>query len=398
MLRIDQIDISNKRILIRVDFNVPMSLDGQIKNSFRLDASLRTIQYCIDNNASVVLMSHLGRPKGKGNGSLSLFPIIKYLKNKFKKSNVSFIEDCISKSSFKITSNLNNKDIVLLENLRYYDEELIDDNNFAHLLSKHGDIYINDAFGTSHREHASNSAILKYYLSNTKAIGFLFDKELKYLSHIDFINSKVITVILGGAKISSKISMLKYFLDKCNCILIGGAMAFTFIKSKGYNIGKSLYEDSMLKEAEFILKKAEDYNVKILLPLDFVCSTEYSEDSLVIRDLKQLKSNEMGLDIGPKTIELFKDKVKASNTIIWNGPLGAFEMKAFAAGTNCIAKCISKYTKSKTSIIGGGDTASSIINLNLENYFTHVSTGGGASLELLSGQKLKFINSWEKYE
>ena len=380
MLRIDQINISNKKILLRVDFNVPMSSNGKINNNFRLDASLKTIQYCIDNNASVILMSHLGRPKGKKNKSLF------------------FVEDCISESAFQRTSNLDSKDIVLLENLRYYDEELNNDKDFAFLLSGHGDIYINDAFGTSHREHASNSAILKYYLSDVKAIGFLFDKELQYLSNTDFPKSKIVTVILGGSKISSKISMIKYFLDKCDCILIGGAMAFTFIKSKGYNIGKSLFENNMLKEAEFIFKKAKECNVEILLPLDFVCSNDFSEDSQIDRDLKKIKDDEMGLDIGPKTIKLFKEKIKFSDILIWNGPLGAFELKSYAHGTEEVAKTISKYTNSKTSIIGGGDTASSIIKLNLENNFTHVSTGGGASLELLSGQKLKFINSWEKYE
>tara|TARA_B100000029_G_C17463823_1_gene919509 strand:+ start:18 stop:1211 length:1194 start_codon:yes stop_codon:yes gene_type:complete len=397
MLRINQIDIKNKRVLIRVDFNVPMQ-NGEIVNSFRLDASLKTIQYCIDNNASVILMSHLGRPNGKNDNSLSLKPIVKYLKNKFKNSNIIFVDDCISESSFNVTSNLKSKDIVLLENLRFYDQELDNDDNFASLLSKHSDVYINDAFGTSHREHASNCIILKYFPSISKGIGFLFDKELKYLSNSDFSDSKFISVILGGAKISSKLSMIKYFLDKCNVILIGGAMAFTFIKALGYNIGKSLYEENMLKEAKLILEKSKKTDVQILLPLDFVCSNEYAENSFKIRSFNYIKNNEMGLDIGPETIEIFKNKLSNSDMIIWNGPLGAFEMKSYAKGTKEIASFISQDFKPKKSIIGGGDTASAIINLNLENSFTHVSTGGGASLELLSGQKLKFINSWESYE
>ena len=396
MRNINQIDIFNKRVLIRTDFNVPI-IRGKIQSYFRLESTLETINYCINHNAKIIIMSHMGRPVANEK-SLSLFPIIAFLKHKFKSSNIKFCNNCISESSFKITSNMLNKDIVLLENLRYYKEELDNDSKFAFLLSKHAEIYINDAFGTSHREHASNAAILKYYKEN-KGIGFLFNKELKYLSTINFSNSKKLTIILGGAKISSKIGMLKYFLDKCNNILIGGAMAFTFIKACGHNIGNSLFEEKMLGEAKQILDDARKRNVNIILPKDLVCSTDFSEiNKIKIRSIDNIKFDEMGLDIGQKSIKKFNEIIKVSDIIIWNGPLGAFEMKSYAKGTEEVAKYITTFGNSKISIVGGGDTASAIIKLNLENKFTHVSTGGGASLELLSGRKLKFIQSWEMYD
>ena len=397
MIRIDNIDIKGKRVLIRVDFNVPIS-HGKITSDFRISKTLDTIKYCLDNNAKIILMSHLGRPKGKDK-VFSLFPIFKYLKSLFNNNNVFFSEDCISEDSINLSKNMEDEDIHILENLRFYDEELSNLDSFSKQLSMHGDIYINEAFGTSHRKHASNTSILKFF--KIKGIGFLLDSELRCLSNLNLKLDKNLSIVLGGAKVSSKLGIIKYFLDKVDSILIGGAMSYTFLKSKGVEIGKSLLEESMLDEATFILNRAKKYNTKILLPSDVVCSKSPDNTSAIsIKNIKDINIDEMGVDIGPKTIDSFSNEISRSNYIIWNGPMGIFEIPSFSKGTKEIAKNIAKHTMEypATSIIGGGDTASAIINLNMQSEFTHVSTGGGASLELLSGNKLELIKSWEDYE
>ena len=394
--RIDSLDISNKKILIRTDFNVPIN-SGVILSDFRLRATFKTIDFCIKNNAKIILMSHLGRPKNR-NPQLSLFPVFKYLENKFSLSKVFFSDDCISSESIKRSNSLNSGDIHLLENLRYHESELLDSDIFAKALSKHSDIYINDAFGTSHRMHASNSSILKYFKKN-KAIGFLMDKELKYLSKINL--NKDLVILLGGAKVSTKLGMIKYFLNKAGYILIGGAMSFTFLKACGYNIGKSLVEEDMLSEAKTILNDSRKTNTKIILPLDFVCAKSFSDDAISkTRLFSEIRNDEIGLDIGMKTVSRFLNIIRKNTSVIWNGPMGAFEMDSFKLGTNILAEKIARLTKDKKniSIVGGGDTASAIINLGVDSSFSHVSTGGGASLQLLSGLKLKLFESWEKYE
>ena len=397
MVRIDNIDIKGKRVLIRTDFNIPID-NGKITSDFRITKTLDTINYCLDNNAKIILMSHLGRPKGQDE-SLSLFPVYKYLKSFFNDKNVFFSKDCISDFSIKLTKKMQNTDIHILENLRFYDAELSNSNEFSEKLSKHGDVYINEAFGTSHRRHASNASILKFF--KTKGIGFLLDSELKYLSNLDLSSGKKISIVLGGAKVSSKLGVIKYFLDRADSILIGGAMAYTFLKVKGIKVGKSLVEKQMLDEAAFILNRAKDHNTEILLPLDVICSKSTNDISCIsMKDINDIGDNEMGVDIGEKTIDYFSQVITASDSIIWNGPMGIFEIPSFAIGTKKIAKNIAEHTKKKSidSIIGGGDTASAIINLNMQSEFTHISTGGGASLELLSGKKLALIKSWENYE
>ena len=395
MKTISDININDQRVLIRVDFNVPIK-NKKIQSDFRIKAVKETIEHCIKNNVSIVLMSHLGRPVNK-DPLLSLFILKDYLSDFFGVQ-VYFSDDCISDEAIKKSLNLEPTEIHLLENLRYYPEENSNDDAFARKLSLHGDVYINDAFGTSHREHASNSSILKYF--KIKAIGFLMMREFNYLDNIFNTESKGI-VVLGGAKISTKIKMLKNFINKSSHILIGGAMAFTFLKSKGINVGKSLVEDDMISEASEILEMANEKNVEIILPVDVVCSKEYSNSSeFRVCNVNEINNEEIALDIGPETTMIFEMIIESSMSIIWNGPLGAFELSNFSTGTHSIAYCISKLTMEKdvVSIIGGGDTASAVILSNLEDTYTHVSTGGGASLQLLSGEILKIISSWRKYE
>ena len=397
MLRIDQIDIKNKKVLIRVDFNVPIS-NGEIKSDFRIKETLDTINYCMENDAKIILMSHLGRPKGI-DPSLSLFPIYKYLQSYFPNINILFSSDCISDNAFNRTKRMSSKDIHLLENLRFYNGELSNSDIFSKNLSKHADVYINDAFGTAHRMHASNASILRY--CKVKGIGFLMNRELQYLSNLPLDEDKTISLLLGGSKVSSKLAMIRYFLDKANYILIGGAMSYTFLKAKGLNVGKSLVEDNMIDEATFILNQADKCNTKIVLPIDAICSKSTKDNqNQSIKDINDIDIDEMGVDIGEKTIVSFSQIIKGSDLIIWNGPMGVFEIPAFSIGTKEIAKIISQSTKNNLmdSIIGGGDTASAVINFKLESNFTHVSTGGGASLELLSGKTLQLIKSWETYE
>jgi len=395
--RIDSLDISNKKVLVRVDFNVPIS-DGIILSDFRLRAAFDTINFCLKNSAKIILMSHLGRPKGV-DSKLSLYPIFNYLSDKFPNSKILFSDNCVSNESFKKTDSMINGDIHLLENLRYHDEELFNLDSFSQKLSKHGDVYINDAFGTSHRMHASNSTILKYF--NFKGIGFLMDRELQYLSKINLDNTSNLVLLLGGAKISTKLAMIRYFINKANYILVGGAMSFTFLKASGYKVGKSLIEEDMIEEASFVLNESKASNTKIILPVDVICAETFSNDARSkCRRISEIKENELGLDIGYDTSKNFINIIKDNDTVIWNGPMGAFEMDSFKRGTDILAEGISALTKDNKliSIVGGGDTASAVINLGIDSSFTHVSTGGGASLELLSGLKLKLLKSWEKYE
>ncbi|MBI64769.1 MAG: phosphoglycerate kinase [Candidatus Marinimicrobia bacterium] len=397
MKRINEINISNKKVLIRVDFNVPIE-NNQILSDFRILAVKKTIDYCLEKNSSIVLMSHLGRPNGF-DSKLSLNPIYSYLKKIYPNYGIYFSKDCISDKSVNVSNRLKAKEIHLLENLRYYNEELEDDVEFSKKLSLHGDVYVNDAFGTSHRQHASNSSILRYF--NNKAIGFLMDKEINYLSKILDTDISPCVLILGGAKISTKLKMLNHFINRTSNILIGGAMAFTFLKAKGYNVGKSLVEEHMISEAENVIKNCENNNIQLSLPVDFVCSKEFSNTSeYLIKKYSQIDSDYMGLDIGGRTIELYSKILEIAKTVIWNGPMGAFEMSNFSKGTYDIANKLGNlYGRTHfTSIVGGGDTMRAIIDCGIENQYNHISTGGGASLSLLSGDELKLYSIWRKYE
>ena len=389
MKHLKDLNIKNKTLLIRFDFNVPLE-DNKILNDFRIKSSFDTINYCLKNNASIVIVSHLGRPDGF-NKNFSLKPIFEYLKKYFN-NKIYFSNDCISQNSLEISRKLKPLQIHLLENLRFYKEEVNNDESFAKKLSKHADIYVCDSFGTSHRSHASNSKILKFF--NHKCIGLLIAKEFKYL---EVNKSKNNGMIIGGAKISTKIKMINYFLNNSDMIFIGGAMLFTFLKSKGYNVGRSKVEDDMLEEAENIYTKSILMNKKIILPIDVVCAKEsINSKDIYTKNINNISDKDIGLDIGPKTINLFKNKISKLKTVIWNGPLGYFENQNFANGTIKIGNFLEKSEIS--TIIGGGDTVSALEKYGSISSFTHVSTGGGASLKLLSGEKLNLTKSWEMYK
>ena len=397
MKYINDIDIRNKRVLIRVDFNVPLE-NQSIKDFFRLQAADETINYCLSQNCSIVIMTHLGRPDGKYSEELSVYPIVEYLEEKYN-TFVHFSEDCISDKSIKTSSEMIPKEIHLLENLRFHSEETQNDVNFAKKLSCHADIYINDAFGTAHRSHASNSSIITFF--DIYALGCLFKRELRYLKSDDKLNKEGSTLIVGGAKVSSKMKMLTNFLDKSDNILIGGGMAYTFLKAKGHNIGKSLCEDDMIPFANTLLEMAESVNTNIILPVDNVCSKEINDsEDFRICYIDDINSKEIGLDIGPETCMIFENIISKSDKVLWNGPLGAFEFLNFSTGTQFIASHLKRITESKniSTIIGGGDTVSAIQTLGNLNGYTHISTGGGAALKLLSGEKLNVLKEMVKHE
>tara|TARA_B100002052_G_scaffold213663_1_gene195593 strand:+ start:3300 stop:4478 length:1179 start_codon:yes stop_codon:yes gene_type:complete len=381
MTRIDDIDIKDKTVLIRVDYNVPI-VNGIIKDTFRIDASFKTINYCLKNNCKVVLMSHLGRPKST-DLSLSLYPVFEYL-NEIYSGKIFFAKDCISDEAIHSSSSLKNGQILLLENLRFYKGELDCDYDFSSKLSMHGDIFINDAFGTSHRAHASNVGVCNFF--KDKGYGFLIQKEKKYLN--DILNSKDnrLTLILGGAKISDKIKILNRFIGVADNILIGGAMSNNFLKARGFNIGKSLYEHRYVDYAKEILDRKS--HTAIILPIDYVCTKDLEKKGNVRNSkFSNIKDNEYLVDIGCETINLFNMIIKEkTDTIIWNGPMGIIEIDEFSNGTKEMINSIKFMNKKKIiSIIGGGDT-SSMINKDEYSMFTHISTGGGASLKLLSGE------------
>ena len=384
---IKDISLENKRVLIRVDYNVPIS-GAEILNDFRIKQSLPTINHCLDQNAAIILMSHLGRPKGIRSEACSLETVCWHLEDLLEKS-IMFAEDCISEKAFKLSSNIKSGEILLLENLRFYNEEIENNKNFSKKISKHADIYINDAFGTAHRSHASNIGVLNYF--DTKGYGFLINKELKYLKNTLNSPNKPLVVLIGGSKISTKIGLIENLLDKADTILIGGAMAFTFQKALGYNIGKSMIEDDQLKISMNIIKKAKENNLNLLFPTDFVCAKEINDfETIEVKSINEFNDDDIGLDIGPETCINYEMFINSAKTIIWNGPMGMFELPHYSTGTQAIAQLIEDHGKNtnSTTIIGGGDTVTAIENLNPNMEFTHISTGGGSSLELLSGKDL----------
>ena len=394
---IRNIDLSGKKVLIRVDYNVPIQ-DGLVIDNYRIKASLPTINYCLKKDASIILMSHLGRPNGKILNSLSLDPVAFELESLVSKD-VMFSTDCISDESIELTQQMNPGEIHLLENLRFHKGEVENDPSFAWYLSRHAEIYINDAFGTAHRSHASNVGILEYV--KFASIGMLMENEKKYLYESMKSPKSPNILILGGSKIKDKINIIKNLIKKLDKILIGGAMCFTFLKAQGKNIGSSLYEPDSLDLAKSIIMQAKTNNVSIHLPDDIVVSKKLDYNSpCTVRLINDIKNDESGYDIGPETTLKFQKIINSSNTILWNGPLGVFEVPLFSTGTQSIASYIKDRTmEGAISIIGGGDTAASIKNTGYMQYYSHVSTGGGASLDLLSGKKLpafKFLENNDK--
>ena len=387
-------NLRGKNVLIRVDFNVPLD-NYRVSNNFRIKAVVPTILTCIEAGAAVVLMSHLGRPKGIIKKELSLIPIGEELAGLLERP-IKFSDDCVSMDAIDTSISLKPGEIHLLENLRFHSGEELNDEMFSSRLARHGQIYINEAFGTAHRSHASNVGVVSYF--KNYGTGWLMDKELKYLFKSFHKPKLPLTLIVGGAKIDTKLQLIEKFLDIADNIIIGGGMAFTFLKASGKNIGNSLLDKSMLTVAKDIINKARIKNVKILLPSDAICvGTTKNKEKKIECQINDIPNNMMGLDIGTDTIDRFKKIISISKTVLWNGPLGVFEKKDFEFGTYAVAKYLSdRVNDGAEVIIGGGDTAAALEYFGLQKEMSHISTGGGASLELLSGNPLPALLALEK--
>ncbi len=386
---IRDISVSGKRVLVRVDFNVPLDKEKHIEDDTRIRESLPTIEHLLSQGAKVILMSHLGRPKGKSS-EFSLAPVATRLSELLQKP-VHFAPDCIGAEAETAVNALQNGEVLLLENVRFYKEEEANDSDFAKKLASLGEVYVNDAFGTAHRAHASTEGVTKFI--QTAVAGFLIEKELKYLGEATANPQRPFVAILGGSKISGKIDVLEKLLEKVDAILVGGAMIFTFFKAQGLKVGKSLVEDDKLDVAKTILEKAKARNVKLLLPTDVVIADKFEKDANAKTvSVDAIEDDWLGLDIGAETITMYRHEILSAKTVVWNGPMGVFEMDKFAVGTFEVAKALAEATKhGAITVIGGGDSASAIVKAGLEKAVTHVSTGGGASLEFLEGKILPGI-------
>ena len=385
-------DLKNKTVLLRVDYNVPIK-NEKVADDFRIKQTLPTIKYCLEAGAKLVISSHLGRPRGKKDISLSLMPVGETLAD-FLEMPIKFSSNCISEDAHDVTLGLKPGEIHMLENLRFHSEEIENDNDFSAKLAQHGDIFINDAFGSAHRSHASNVGVAKHF--SRKGIGFLIENELNFLSKSLSKPARPLTLILGGAKIDTKINLIDYYIGIADKILIGGGMAFTLLKARGIDVGESIVDQSKISSASKLINKAKSKK-NLFLPKDVVCSKSIENGSKHnTYDITEIPFDEMGLDIGPKTIESFSKHIVDSKTVVWNGPMGVFESNFFDKGTKEIASQIASCTeKGLISIMGGGDTASALRKFNLDNKMTHLSTGGGASIELLSGKNLPAIFALE---
>ncbi len=388
-LTVEDIKVSGKRVLVRCDFNVPLDAEGNITDENRIVGALPTIQYLIDNGAKVILCSHMGKPKGQPVPSLSLAPVAKRLSEKLGKEVVFAADDnVVGENAKAAVANMADGDVVLLENTRYRAEETKNVEEFNKELASLADVFVNDAFGTAHRAHCSNVGVTEYV--DTCAAGYLIAKEINFLGNA--VNNPVrpLVAILGGSKVSSKISVINNLLEKVDTLIIGGGMAYTFMVAKGYNVGTSLLEEDFVEYAKDMMKKAEEKGVKLLIPVDTVVAKEFANDAeSKIAEEGKIEDGWMGLDIGPKTIELFSEAVKDAKTVVWNGPMGVFEMPNFAKGTNSIAKVLADIDA--TTIIGGGDSVAAVNQAGLGDKMSHISTGGGASLEFLEGKDLPGI-------
>lgn len=384
-LSVKDLQIKGKKVFLRVDFNVPLDENQNITDDTRIQESLPTIKYILENSGIPIIASHLGRPKGKVDPKQSLKPVAKRLGELLNRE-VKFAPDCVGPEVKKMADGLKPGDILLLENLRFHPEEEKNDPNFAKELASLAETYINDAFGAAHRAHASVEAIAHYF--DAPACGFLMEKELKYLEGALKNPQRPLLAIIGGAKVSTKIGVLKNLLNKVDNLVIGGGMCFTFYKAKGLEIGKSLCEDDFIAEAKQLLESP-----KIYLPVDVVIGTDIKTATPVKTvDVKSIPADHYGVDIGEKSINQIVDLIKKAKTIVWNGPMGIFEIDAYAKGTEAVAKAIADATtKGAISIVGGGDSVAALEKFNLKPKISHVSTGGGASLEYLEGRELPGI-------
>ena len=383
---IRDIDVSGKRVFLRVDYNVPMNAELKIVDDTRITATLPTINYLIEHNARVILCSHLGRPNGQVDPKLSLRPVLARLSKLLDKP-VSFAEDILDKSTVEMVDKMNDGDVLMLENIRFYKEEDENDEKFAKYLAGLADIYVLEAFATAHRKHASTYGVAKLLPST---VGFLVEQELLIFDKVLNSPDHPFVAILGGAKVADKLPVIENLLDKVDTILIGGGMAYTFIKAIGGNVGMSIVDNTKIDLANEILDKAKEKGVKIVLPIDNVGAKEFSEDAEVkLFNSGFIADDYQGMDIGPKTIKAFKKIIKKAKTIVWNGPVGVYEYEKFKKGTNKIAKYVAK--SKSISVIGGGDSVAAIQSLGVAKKVTHLSTGGGASLMLLQGKKLPCV-------
>ena len=395
MINFQNTNFKDKKVVMRVDFNVPLNGEFQVTDDTRISSAVSTIKKILLDGGSVVLMSHLGRPKGGPEAKYSLKHIIPALQSYFPDVKIQFVDDCVSDESFKASSQLKSGEILLLENLRFYPEEEKGNPAFAEKLSKHGDVYINDAFGTAHREHASTATIARYFDTNHKGFGYLMAAEVENATKLLHGAEKPVTAIVGGAKVSDKIQLLERLIDSMDNILIGGGMAYTFLSALGGKIGNSLFEPDYVDLALKIMDKAKANNTAIYLPKDNIAADKFAADAESQEvDSYHIPDGWMGLDIGPKTIAEFSSIIKTSKTILWNGPMGVFEFDKFATGTFSIAKALAEATDAGAfSLIGGGDSASAINKSGLEDRVSFVSTGGGAMLEFLEGKDLPGIKA-----
>ena len=390
MKRINDVCFKGKRVIVRVDFNVPLNEDFQVLDNTRIVSSLPTIKKIVSNGGKAIIISHLGRPQNKYEDRFSLKHLLPELKNLLS-ANVYFSKDCIGDDAIKKTNVIKNGEVLILENLRFHAAEKEGGLVFAEELSKLGDIYVNDAFGCAHRKHASTSVIASFFPRN-KYFGLLMSKEISNLEKILVSPKKPFTAIIGGAKITSKIEVIKSLLERVDNLIIGGAMSYTFIKSLNGSVGKSLVENSKIKIAGTLIKLAKEKNKKIILPVDSVNAKNITSDSIVISDIYKIDKDLIGLDIGIKSCDLFSKIIKNSKTIVWNGPMGLFEIAKFENGTKKIAESICDATKNGAfSLVGGGDSVSAIKKFNYEKSISYISTGGGAMLEYLEGRILPGI-------
>ncbi len=384
---IEDIDVAGKKVLARCDFNVPLK-DGEITNDKRIVAALPTIKYLMEHGAKVILCSHLGRPKGEYKPEFSLAPVAKRL-SEYLGVEVKLAEDpeVVGENAKKMAAELKDGEVMLLENVRYRAEETKNEENFSKELASLADIFVNDAFGTAHRAHCSTTGVASFLPA---VCGYLIQKEIKFMGGALADPKRPLVAILGGAKVSDKIGVIENLIDKCDTIIIGGGMAYTFMKYLGHNIGTSLLEADWVEKAGEMMKKAEDKGVKFLIPVDNKVGKEYDEntESQVVSS-DEIPDGWMGLDIGPKTQEIFSDAIKGAGTVIWNGPMGVSEWENFAAGTISVAKAVAD--SGAISIIGGGDSVAAVTKLGFADKMSHISTGGGASLEFLEGKDLPGI-------
>lgn len=389
---VSDINFRGRKVLLRVDFNVPLDANRSITDDRRIRAALPTIEKIRGDGGMVIACSHLGRPKGKHVPEMSLRPVAKHLSELLGKE-VMFAEDCIGPEAANLVGKMNDGDCLLLENLRFHPQEEKNDPEFARKLAGLADIYVNDAFGSAHRAHASTEGVTRYF--NQAVAGYLMENELKYLSQILYEPKRPFAALLGGAKISGKIDVITNLLDKVDTLLIGGGMVFTFSRARGYPVGDSLVEEGKVELAGEILQQVENSKARIIFPIDTVVASEIADRAETkVVPIDKIPKGMKGLDIGPATIRLFSEVLSDARTVVWNGPMGVFEHPPFAEGTFAIARLLADLTdKGAITVVGGGDSAAAVAKAGLENRLTHISTGGGASLEFLEGKELPGVEA-----